>query len=75
MPINIDTQSVQYQNYLNGLATLENEMLARVPLFKKLSTANKIIWLDRDPLFKNILKFINRYSDQVDKVREEIMSW
>ena len=56
MPINIDTTSQQYQNYLNGLANLRTMMLPRFKAFEKLSPAKQRWWLQRDPLMRRLIK-------------------
>ena len=72
MSINIDTTSQQYINLVNGLVTLESQILSRAPLFNKLTTAQKKLWLNRDPLLKNTLKFILKYAEHAEKIREEL---
>jgi len=39
MSINIDTTTQLYTNLLNGLDSLESQIIARAPLFNKLTTA------------------------------------
>ncbi len=54
--MNIDTTSAQYQQYLNGLDGLRAMMAPRFALFKKLPRDKQRLWLQKDPLFRKILK-------------------
>jgi len=56
MAINIDTTSTQYQQYMNGLASLRTFMLPRFKVFHKLSLEKQKWWLARDPLMRRVLK-------------------
>ena len=72
MSIDIDTTSQQYTNLVNGLVILEAEILERAPLFNKMNTAQKRLWLQRDPLLKDTLKFILKYAEHAEKIKEEL---
>lgn len=54
--MNIDTASAQYQNYLTGLQTLIDFYQPKFVLFKKLPRSKQKQWLQKDPLFRKILK-------------------
>jgi len=74
MSINIDTTSQLYTNLVNGLDTLEDQILARAPLFMKLNTDQKKLWLQRDPLLKKTLQFIIKYSEHAERIKEKLIS-
>lgn len=52
----IDTTSQQYQQYLTGLDSLRTLMAPRFALFKKLPASKQKQWLQKDPLFRKIIK-------------------
>ena len=74
MALNIETTSQQYQQYLNGLASLRTLMTPRFKLFGKLPQDKQKTWLQKDPLFRKILKMgldISKWSEQF---REDIQN-
>jgi len=52
----IDTQSPQYQQYLNGIDTIGTYYAPRLKLFAKLPVEKKKLWLQKDPLLRKLLK-------------------
>lgn len=65
--MNIDTTSTQYQQYLNGLISLRTLMVPRFKLFAKLPKDKQKLWLQKDPLFRKILKmglFVAEWAEQ-----------
>ena len=68
----IDTTSAQYQQYLNGLAGLRTMMVPRFALFKKLPIAKKKLWLQKDPLFRKILKTSLIVAEWAEEMKEEV---
>jgi hypothetical protein len=52
----IDTTSAQYQQYLSGLDGLRTLMAPRFALFKKLPVSKQRQWLQKDPLFRKVIK-------------------
>ncbi len=52
----IDTTSAQYQQYLTGLSNLRTLMAPRFALFKKLPQFKQRQWLQKDPLFRKVIK-------------------
>ena len=72
MALNIDTTSAQYQQYLQGLTNLRTLMTPRFKLFAKLPRAKQSLWLQKDPLFKKILKMGLEISEWSGQFREEI---
>lgn len=68
----IDTTSAQYQQYLTGLTGLRTLMAPRFALFKKLPPAKQKIWLQKDPLFRKILKISLIVGKWAGQFEEEI---
>ncbi len=68
----IDTTSAQYQQYLNGLNGLRVLMAPRFALFKKLPLAKKKLWLQKDPLFRKILKLSLKVAEWAEEMKAEI---
>jgi len=67
MAINIDTTAPAYQQYLNGLDSLRTLMTPRFKVFAKLPRDKQKLWLQRDPLFRKLLKMgldISEWSEQ-----------
>lgn len=56
MALSINTTSQQYQQYLNGLTGLRTLMAPRFKLFAKLPKDKQRLWLQKDPLFRKVLK-------------------
>jgi len=56
MAITIDTQSAQYQQYLNGLQNLIDFYKPKLALFEKLPKDKQKLWLQKDPLLRKFLK-------------------
>lgn len=70
----IDTTSAQYQQYLNGLSGLRTLMAPRFVLFKKLSIAKKKLWLQKDPLFRKILKMSLIVAEWAEEMKVEVQN-
>jgi hypothetical protein len=70
--LNIDTTSQQYQNLLAGIDTLETQLAERWPMFRRLPRAQKVVWLQRDPLLRRALRFVDDHADRVGDLREEL---
>ena len=68
----IDTTSQQYQQYLNGLSGLRILMVPRFKLFAKLPRDKQKLWLQRDPLFRKILKTGLLVAEWAEQFKEEI---
>lgn len=68
----IDTTSAQYQQYLNGLSGLKTLMASRFKLFAKLPKAKQKIWLQKDPLFRKILKISLTVAEWAEQFKEDI---
>ncbi len=54
--MNIDTQSAQYQQYLTGLQNLIDFYKPKFAIFKKLPRSKQVLWLQKDPLFRKLIK-------------------
>jgi len=52
----IDTQSTQYQQYLTGLQNLIDFYKPKFEVFKKLPRSKQALWLEKDPLFRKLIK-------------------
>ena len=74
MAVQIDTTSPQYQQYLNGLDSLRTLMAPRFVLFAKLPKAKQKLWLQKDPLFRRILKMGLNVSEWAEQFREDIQN-
>ena len=72
MAINIDTSSAQYQQYLNGLSGLRTLMVPRFKLFAKLPRAKQKLWLQKDPLFRKILKMFLGVAEWAEQFKEDV---
>ena len=72
--MNIDTTSPQYQQYLSGLSGLRIMMAPRFALFKKLPRDKQKIWLQKDPLFKKILKMSLTVAEWAEQFKEDIVN-
>jgi hypothetical protein len=70
--MNIDTTGPQYQALLDGIDTLESTLTARWPLFKRLPAAQKIAWLQRDPLLRRALRFVRDHRKRVQGLEESL---
>jgi len=51
----IDPSTQSYQQLLAGLGVLRTRIAARLPYFGRLSLADKKRWLNKDPLFKEMI--------------------
>ena len=71
MPLNINTTDQQYISLVNGIDTLDSQMIARKD-FMKLPKEKKILWLQRDPLLKKALLFAEKYASYTEAIREEL---
>ena len=56
--IDIDTTSQQYQNLLTGVGTLRTLLTPRFKVFVKLPRDKQLLWLQRDPLLKAVLRLV-----------------
>ena len=74
MSLNIDTTSVQYQQYFDGLTSLRTLMAPRFKLFAKLPRAKQKIWLQKDPLFRKLLKMGRDVSEWSEQFKEDIQN-
>lgn len=72
MTLQIDTTSAQYQQYLNGLGNLRTLMAPRFKLFAKLPRAKQKIWLQKDPLFRKVLKMGLTVSEWAEQFKGDI---
>jgi len=70
----INTTSAQYQQYLSGLNRLRNLMAPRFALFKKLPIVKKKLWLQKDPLFRKILKLSLIVAEWTEEMKAEIQN-
>ena len=52
----IDTTSTQYQQYLTDLQNLIDFYKPKFELFKKLPRSKQVLWLEKDPLFRKLIK-------------------
>ena len=68
----INTTSVQYQQYLNGLSNLRTLMVPRFKLFAKLSKDKQKLWLQKDPLFRKILKMSLTVAEWAEQFKGDI---
>lgn len=68
----IDTTSVQYQQYLSGLDGLRTLMASRFKLFAKLPKDKQKLWLQRDPLFRKILKTSLIVAEWAEQFKEDV---
>jgi hypothetical protein len=69
--MNIDTTSQQYQKFVNGLDDLRALMAPRFVLFEKLSPEKQRQWLQRDLLFRKVLKMSLKVSEWAQQFRDE----
>lgn len=69
--INIDTTSQQYQNLLNGIGTLRTLLAPRFKVFVKLPRDKQRLWLQRDPLLREVLRLV-RDVNKADVQSEEV---
>ena len=74
MALQIDTTSQQYQQYLSGLGDLRTLMVPRFKLFAKLPGAKQKLWLQKDPLFRNLLKMGLDVAEWAEQFREDIQN-
>jgi len=74
MALTIDTTSPQYQQYLNGLTSLRTLMTPRFKLFAKLPRAKQKIWLQKDPLFRKLLKMGLDISEWSEQFKEDVQN-
>ena len=72
MAIDINTQSAAYQQYLNGFENLRQLMKPRLALFAKLPRAKQRLWLQKDPLFRKLLKNALQLAEWAERLREEV---
>ncbi len=56
--ITIDTTSAAYQNLLSGVGTLRALLTPRFKVFVKLPRDKQLLWLQRDPLLKAVLRLV-----------------
>ena len=56
--VTIDTTSAQYLNLLSGVGTLRTLLAPRFKVFVKLPRDKQILWLQRDPLLKEVLRLV-----------------
>lgn len=68
----INTQSVQYQQYLTGFENLQELMKPRLVMFAKLPEDKQRLWLQRDPLFRKLLKSSLQLSNWARGLKSEI---
>ncbi|KKN55588.1 hypothetical protein LCGC14_0580600 [marine sediment metagenome] len=71
---NIDTTSNQYQQYLTGLTNLRTLMAPRFAMFKKLPRDKQRLWLQKDPLFRKILKTGLLVTEWAEQFKEDIVN-
>lgn len=74
MALNINTSSAQYQQYLNGLTSLRTLMAPRFKLFAKLPHVKQKIWLQKDPLFRKLLKMGRDISEWSEQFKGEVQN-
>ncbi len=72
--MNINITSAQYQQYLSGLSNLRTLMAPRFVLFKKLPRDKQKIWLQKDPLFRKILKMSLGIAEWAEQFKEDIVN-
>ena len=72
MAINIDTTTQAYQKYLDGLDNLRTLMTPRFVMFAKLPEAKQKLWLQRDPLFRKLLKMGLDIAAWAEQFKEDI---
>lgn len=72
MALQIDTTSAQYQQYLTGLGNLRVLMAPRFKLFAKLPRDKQRMWLQKDPLFRKVLKMSLRVAEWAEQFKEDI---
>ena len=70
----IDTTSAQYQQYLNGFVGLRTLMVPRFKLFAKLPRDKQKLWLQKDPLFRKILKTGLVVAEWAEQFRSEVQN-
>ncbi len=56
--VDIDTTSAQYQNLLTGIGTLRALLTPRFKVFVKIPRDKQLLWLQRDPLLKAVLRLV-----------------
>jgi len=71
MAINIDTTAQAYIKYLNGLDDLRTLMTPRFVMFAKLPRAKQKLWLQRDPLFRKLLKMGLDVAEWAEQFKED----
>ncbi len=72
--MNINTQSAQYQQYLTGLQNLIDFYKPKFAMFKKLPRSKQKLWLQKDPLFRKILKMGVVVGEWATEYREEVQN-
>lgn len=70
----LNTQSAQYQQYLTGLQAIIDFYKPKLVLFEKLPPAKKKLWLQRDPLFRKLLKMSFGLSEWASEFRTEVQN-
>lgn len=68
----IDTQSAQYQQYLTGLQNLIDFYKPKLALFAKLPLSKKRLWLQKDPLFRKLLKVSLWLAEWAEEMKIEV---
>lgn len=68
----IDTTNPTYQQYLTGLENLRDLMKPRLVLFAKLPESKQRLWLQKDPLFRELLRSALRLAEWAEKLRTEV---
>ena len=68
----IDTTNPVYQQYLNGYNNLVDLMKPRLTLFAKLPESKQRLWLQRDPLFRKILKNSLKVAEWAEQFKEDV---
>lgn len=68
----INTQSPAYQQYLTGFENLRELMKPRLVMFAKLPKDKQRLWLQKDPLFRKLLKSALRLAEWAEQFKEDI---
>lgn len=68
----INTQSPAYQQYLTGFENLRQLMKPRLALFAKLPESKQRLWLQKDPLFRKLLKSSLQLAEWAENLKSEV---
>ena len=66
----IDTTALAYTRLVDGLAVLRGEIAWRLPIFRRANKAQRRLWLQRDPLFRETLKLARDLGDWIEEVSD-----